>query len=338
MKRLKVLFSSFSSHAVSRLSLRGVLLAGVIVLSLCVSAAPPTRRKSSRHRPKVALVLGGGGAKGAATVGVLKVIEKSGVPIDMIVGTSIGSIVGGLYAIGYRADDLDSLFENQNWPQLFNDARVHGQGKLEEIHGVGLMKGRGVLQFLDSLCIKKPTYKGPGIYPDSIDFDRLPIPYRAVACDINTGNAVALADGDLTMAMRASMSIPGAFKPVSKDTLLMMDGGLVNNLPVDVARAMGADYVIAVDLTQNKHPDFKPKKIKKFMPKTVRWLRARPDYINYNRNRKDCDVYINPELKGYAVTSFNAKAIKAMILLGQEAGQEKYSQLVKLRKKVMKRR
>lgn len=291
--------------------------------------------RQASNRPKVALVLGGGGAKGAAEVGVLKEIEKAGVPIDYIVGTSIGSIIGGLYSIGYRADDLDSLFQHQDWLSLFNDAKVHGQGKLKEISGVGLMKGRGVIQFLDTLVMRKPNYKGKGQYPDSIDFDRLPIPYRAVACDINVGKVAVLSHGDLTMAMRASMSIPGVFKPVNIDTLQMLDGGLINNLPVDVARQMGADYVIAIDLTQNKHPDYEPKQINKFMPKTMKWLRTRPDFVNYNRNRQDCDVYINPTLKGYGVTSFTSKAIKAMIELGQEAGKKKYKEIVKLKRKVL---
>lgn len=276
-------------------------------LSLMLLVLMCTLSVSGARRPKVALVLGGGGAKGAAEVGALKVIEQVGIPIDYIVGTSIGSIIGGLYSIGYRADDLDSLFVNQNWLKLFNDGRVHGQGRLHEVRGPGLMKGRGVIQFLDTLISRRPQAKALPGYPDSIDFNHLPIPYRAVACDINTGNTAVLASGSLSMSMRASMAIPGAFKPVRRDSLLMLDGGLVNNLPVDVARAMGADYVIAIDLTQNKHPDFKPKTIRKSMPKVTKWLRSRPDFVNYNRNRAQADVYINPTLKGYNVMASNPK-------------------------------
>ena len=292
---------------------------------------------SGARRPKVALVLGGGGAKGAAEVGALKVIEQAGIPIDYIVGTSIGSIIGGLYSIGYRADDLDSLFVNQNWLKLFNDGRVHGQGRLHEVRGPGLMKGRGVIQFLDTLISRRPQAKALPGYPDSIDFNHLPIPYRAVACDINTGKTAVLASGSLSMSMRASMAIPGAFKPVRRDSLLMLDGGLVNNLPVDVARAMGADYVIAIDLTQNKHPDFQPKSIRKSMPKATKWLRSRPDFVNYNRNRAQADVYINPTLKGYNVMSFKPKAIRAMIGLGEQAAKEKTSALKALKKKLLRR-
>lgn len=306
-------------------------------LSLMLLVLMCTLSVSGARRPKVALVLGGGGAKGAAEVGALKVIEQVGVPIDYIVGTSIGSIIGGLYSIGYRADDLDSLFVNQNWLKLFNDGRVHGQGRLHEVRGPGLMKGRGVIQFLDTLISRRPQAKALPGYPDSIDFNHLPIPYRAVACDINTGNTAVLASGSLSMSMRASMAIPGAFKPVRRDSLLMLDGGLVNNLPVDVARAMGADYVIAIDLTQNKHPDFKPKTIRKSMPKATKWLRTRPDFVNYNRNRAQADVYINPTLKGYNVMSFKPKAIRAMIGLGEQAAKEKTSALKALKKKLLKR-
>ena len=152
-----------------------------------------------------------------------------------------------------------------------------------------------------------------------------------MACDINTGKAAVLADGNLTMAMRSSMAIPGMFKPVRRDSLLMLDGGLVNNLPVDVARAMGADYVIAIDLTQNKHPDYQPKTIRKSMPKVAKWLRTRPDFVNYNRNRQDADVYINPTLKGYNVMSFNQGDITDMIVLGWKAAYDQREELEKLK-------
>ncbi len=304
-------------------------LMGIIALSWW---ATPALGKSHK-RLKVALVLGGGGAKGAAEVGVLKEIERVGVPVDFIVGTSIGSIVGGLYSAGYRAQELDSLFTHQDWLTLFNDRKAKREEKVKEIKGIGLMRGVGVLQFLDSLLTVKDAYRGPGQYPDSIDFDHMPIPYRAVACDVVTGQSVALAHGDLPLAMRASMAIPGVFKPVRIDTLRMLDGGLVNNLPVDVARAMGADLVIAIDLTQNKHPDFVPKKIKKFMGKGLKWLRQRPDFVNYNRNRKDADLCINPTLKGYGVTSFKTDDIRAMIDLGQKAAKSHHAKLVSIRKK-----
>lgn len=311
-----------------------MILALAVLLSMPAAFCQTAQRHHGSSRPKVALVLGGGGAKGAAEVGVLKAIERSGVPIDFVVGTSIGSIVGGLYSLGYTADDLDSLFCHQNWPRLFNDARVKDRSGLEEVHGFGLMKGRGVVQFLDTLIANSPANKRRGIYMDSISFDRLPIPYRAVASDVVEGKTAVLSHGSLTIAMRASMSIPGAFKPVQLDSLILLDGGVINNLPTDVARSLGADYVIAVDLTQNKHPDYKPKKIRKTMTRELKWLRTRPDFVNYNTNRQNCDIYINPTLKGYGVTSFKPKAIRAMIALGEEAANSQYNELVELRKKV----
>lgn len=199
------------------------------------------------------------------------------------------------------------------------------------------MKGRGVIQFLDTLISRRPQVKALPGYPDSIDFNHLPIPYRAVACDINTGNTAVLASGSLSMSMRASMAIPGAFKPVRRDSLLMLDGGLVNNLPVDVARAMGADYVIAIDLTQNKHPDFKPKTIRKSMPKVTKWLRSRPDFVNYNRNRAQADVYINPTLKGYNVMSLQTQSHPCHDRPRRAGCQGKNSALKALKKKLLRR-
>lgn len=305
----------------------------ILMLTLAGTVVPASGK--SKNRLKVALVLGGGGAKGAAEVGVLKEIERIGVPIDYIVGTSIGSIVGGLYAAGYRAEELDSLFTHQDWLDLFNDRKAKKGEKEKAIKGFGLMRGVGVMQFLDSLLTAKNHYQGLGAYPDSIDFDSLPIPFRAMACDVNTGQSAVLAKGNLALAMRASMAIPGVFKPVRADSMLMLDGGLVNNLPVDVARAMGADLVIAIDLTQNKHPDFVPKKIRKFMGKGLKWLRQRPDFVNYNRNRKDADLCINPKLKGYGVTSFKTADIRAMIELGHKAGKDHHGRLRVIKKKAL---
>lgn len=303
-------------------------------LSLCLlvlALLPGSLTARRKVRPKVALVLGGGGAKGAAEVGVLKEIERSGVPIDYVVGTSIGSIVGGLYAIGYRSQDMDTLFCTQNWPMLIGDLNASDYRHLEYVRGFGLVKGGAVMNLLDSLVAKR---MGTKEMPDSLNFDSLPIPFRAVASDIARGKAVALSYGNMAVAMRASMAIPGLFKPIRVDSLVLLDGGLINNLPVDVARSMGADYVIAIDLTQNKHPDFKPRKIRKNMPREMKWLRSRPDFVNYNRNRQDCDIYINPVLEGYGVTSFKKKAIRAMIDIGENAGKEKRKELENLRRKV----
>ena len=273
-----------------------------IIVLLCVCMTMQAQKSNSsakeNNRPKVALVLGGGGAKGAATVGALKYVEKSGVPIDMVVGTSIGSIVGGMYAVGYRHEQLDSLFRTQQWVNMF----------------AGSLMGDSIVNvFRDNMS---------GEY-SQVDFDSLPTPFRAVAVDINKMRQVVLKQGDLAQAMRASMAIPVVFKPVKIDGMQLVDGGVLNNLPVDVARDMGADYVIAVDLTVNKHEN-----------SSSLLSLLRPDLKKYNRNRKDADVYINPKLKGYGAQDFSSKKIAEMIDLGEKAGKSSLKEMKKLKKRL----
>lgn len=260
-------------------------------------------------RPKVGLVLGGGGAKGAAEVGVLKVIDEIGVPIDYIAGTSIGAIIGGLYSIGYSAEQLDSLFRNEQWIDLF-------------------AKGN-VMDFLQDMVWEK----------DSIDFANLPIPFRCVAADFGKQQEVVLKSGYLAQAMRASMAIPGAFKPVKIDGRKLVDGGMFNNLPVDVVRGMGADIVVAVDLTQNKHKtrDFSLRETLG-IGGLLDWLVSRPDWKKYNDNRELADVYINPKLDGYSAASFNKKDIVSMIDIGVEAGNAFRKDLEKVKRRVRNRK
>ena len=279
----------------------------IVFLLLLIAVVVP-----SQARLKVGLVLGGGGAKGAAEVGALRVIEETGIPIDYIAGTSIGSIIGGLYACGYRSADLDSLFRNEKWMKLFGDDILKGK----EIEGL-------FRQFVN--------------VPDRIDFDRLPIPYRAVAVDIKGDSVVVLSNGSLTRAMRASMSIPGAFKPVRIDGKVLVDGGMKNNLPVDVVKAMGADVVIAIDLTQNKRKERKYSlKVKTGIGGVLDYLISRPDIKIYKQNVSEADVYINPQLKGYSATSFNGDKISEMIAIGEAAGKARLKTLKKLRKLIYK--
>ncbi len=293
-------------------------------------------------RPRVGLVLGGGGAKGAAEVGVLKVLEELNVPIDYIAGTSIGAIVGGLYACGYNSTQLDSLFRSQEWLSLIGnrnkdlrtnifderDGTVYIMGfpitkskdsekkhKEDEGAGVGLFSGRQITHLLDSL-----TKKYDGI--DS--FDKLPIPFRCVAVDIKTQEEIIMDSCELEMAMRASMAIPGAFKPVKWKGHTLVDGGMMNNLPVDVVREMGADLVIAVDLEQAEHED-RDFSLKETLGigGILDWVVSRPDWKKNKANIEDANVYINPKLLEYDVTSFGKKSIDKMIEEGEIAARKK---------------
>ncbi len=319
---------------------------GVVFMTLIMLSLPAAVTAQLKHRPKVGLVLGGGGAKGAAEVGVLKVIEEAGIPIDYIAGTSIGSIVGGLYAIGYRAEQLDSMFTSQEWLTLLSDRQKKHQykiyqeqdsvgyvfgfpvirkGKQNAEETFGMVKGDKVLQLLQSMT---------GDY-DRRPFDSLPIPFRCVAVDINKWKEVVLAGGSLAKAMRASMAIPGVFKGLRSNGKLLVDGGVLNNLPVDVVRQMGADIVIAIDLTQHKH-ESRSFSLKDWLGigGAADWIVSRPDITKYNENRKHVDVYINPPLDGYDVTSFNNNSIREMIHIGQRTGKKCLPQLQKLKERL----
>lgn len=268
----------------------------VLTMSIGMKADEP-----AGERLKVGLVLGGGGAKGAAEIGALKVIEEVGIPIDYIAGTSIGSIVGGLYAMDVRSRQLDSLFVNQDWLQLFTN---------------------NVREFLGRVTHQK-------------HFHELRIPFRCVAADVNANEEVVMSEGLLCDAMRASMSIPGVFKPVIQNGRMLMDGGLLNNLPVDVVKAMGADVVIAIDLQQKQHKD------REFSLKDLlgidgplNWLVERPDWKKYNANRKAVDVYIHPMLDGFGASDFNKTDIRQMIELGYEAGVKAREELIALKLRI----
>ncbi len=271
--------------------------------------------QETASRPRVALVLGGGGAKGAATVGVLKAVEESGVPIDMVVGTSIGSIVGGLYSLGYRSEQIDSMFRSQEWLELFTGSLM-GDSIVRTLRGM-------TAAALSSVPQPRCDIGNSG---DSLSFDSLPIPFRCVAVDMLRMREVVLSSGSLAEAMRASMSIPLVFKPVKMGNMRLVDGGVLNNLPVDVARDMGADFVIAVDLTVNKHEN------------GLSGLNAllRPDLKKYGQNCEDADVYINPDLKGYGAQDFMPRKIAEMIAIGEKAGHHAQKDLKKLKKQLAK--
>jgi NTE family protein len=210
-------------------------------------------------RPRIGLVLSGGGARGLAHVGVLKVLEQLQIPVDVITGTSMGAIVGGLYASGMRADELERELRTVRWSEIFNNrvARRHlSQRRKEEDFEVSPLLELGwrdgeVLapsaavssRGLESL-LRRYTLPVRGVQR----FDALPIPFRAVATDMESGATVVLDQGDLALALRSSMSVPGVFAPTEVGGQVLGDGGLVNNLPIDVARALGADIVIAVNI------------------------------------------------------------------------------------------
>lgn len=216
------------------------------------------------ERPSVALVLGGGGARGGAHLGVLQYLEANRIPVDRIVGTSGGAIMGGLYASGWSPEEIEELLADMDWDLALSDrqprrslpfrAKEADARYLFDLEvGLdwerirlpeGLIEGRNL-----GFILERATLRSAGIE----DFDELPIPFRAVAADLETGDRVDLGSGRLSRAIRASMSVPGVFSPVNIDEQLLMDGGLVSNLPISTARELDADVVIAVDVGARLH-------------------------------------------------------------------------------------
>jgi len=211
-------------------------------------------------RPKICLVLSGGGARGLAHVGVLKVLEELKVPIDCIAGTSMGAVVGGLYASGLRADDIEKIVRSLDWQEAFRDVpprrdlafrRKQDDRNFLVRLPLGLKHGRILLPkgLIQGQKLEETLRQLTLSVEDPADFDRLPTPFRAVATDLLTGDAVLLNKGDLAIAMRASISAPGVFPPVDYQGHLLVDGGLAENLPINVAREMHADVLIVSDVS-----------------------------------------------------------------------------------------
>lgn len=330
---------------------------GLTLAAKCNHTVNTTNTTIPKDAPhlKVGLVLGGGGAKGAAHVGALKAIEKAGIPIDYIAGTSIGAIVGGLYACGYSADDIDSLFRTQEWLDLLTDRRTELNNTLlknedgttyifgipitrttnlldttgEKLLGKGIVAGDSIVDLLRRLTTKK----------NISDFSQTNIPFRCVATEfkgINPKGEVVLHSGDLAMAMRASMAIPAYFKAVRIGQKTLLDGGVLNNLPVDVVRDMGAEVVIAVDLSVKEHNSESTLKLSGSLGlgEALDWIISRPDVAKYKENLKSVDVHIHPNLQGYEAYSFSAKSIDDMIERGAKAAKSKELALQRLKLRI----
>ncbi len=305
-----------------------VTAALLVMISVPLAQAAERPTDDPEARPKLVLVLSGGGARGVAHVGVLKVLEELHVAPDMVIGTSMGSIVGGLYAAGWRPEQIESLVQRLDWEGVFSDTVARNrksfrrkqddrpvliQGRLafdgfKPVLPTGVVRGQKlelILRILESLS------------PAASDFDHLPIPYRAVAADIATGDAVVLDSGSLATAMRASMSIPGAFPPVRLDGRDLVDGGITANLPVGIAKELGAATVIAVDISSSlvgAEEEFSS------FAAIVGHLNSLLTAGNVSRDRAligPNDVLITPELGDISFISFDRVTDAAQI--GEEA-------------------
>ena len=332
------------------------------MMSVAVSAQTDS---TAVGRKKVAVVLSGGGAKGMAHIGVLKVLERAGIPIDIVTGTSMGSIVGGLYAIGYNANSLDSVVRKQDWSYVITDKEdlrnqslddrkkqntyfytsgmtlnLGKHGKLarrkgnaddigksgkrvqQEMGAGGFVKGKNLAELFQQLCVG---------YTDSLDFTKdLRIPFACVATNIIDNSEVDFHSGRLPQAMRASMSIPAAFAPVRMDDKVLVDGGLKNNYPADIARQMGADIIIGVTVQG--------------APKTAEDLGGTMSILSqiidvncknkYDENLGITDLHLQVDTKGYNSASFSAVAIDTLIRRGEELAMSHWNDIIALKERI----
>ena len=318
----------------------------------------------TQHRPTVGLVLSGGGAKGSAHVGVIKYLEELRIPIDMICGTSMGGLVGGIASMGYDAAYMDSLLRVQNWDIMLSDrinpkyfslkrkkyretyqvsipfhydnkdfqSRIDeqlryfddgsnlkvGENNLMNSLPSGYVYGFNVNNLFSSLSVG---------YQDKMYFDRLPIPFFCVAADMVTLDSKNWSYGTLKDAMRSTMSIPGLFRPVRTEGMILVDGGVRNNFPVDLARAMGVDIVIGVTLSGEDPSYSQVNSIVDIMMRLVDMLGRE----SFAQNVSNTDVIITPDMTGYNMLSFNPAAIDTLIGRGYSAALSKSGELKEIK-------
>ena len=304
----------------------------LLLLLLCLSLTKMAAQEQ-KHKPKVGVVLSGGGAKGLAHIGVLKVLEEAGVEVSYIGGTSMGAIVGGLYAAGYSAKELDSIFRSLDADALLRDytprvSKNFFEKRNDELYALQLP--------FKNFKIGVPTALSKGLYnyttvnrlTDHVrhirDFKKLPIPFVCIATDIETGEEVVLNHGVLADAILASGAFPSLYNPVEIDGRLLIDGGVTNNYPIEEVRRMGADIVIGVDVQD-------PLKNRDQIRGATGILVQINNYQMIQKmteKRKATDIYIKPDISGFTVVSFEDGG--AIIDQGEKAGREMLAKLLPL--------
>lgn len=289
-----------------------------------------TTYSQEQKRPKVGLVLSGGGAKGFAHIGVLKVIEEAGVKIDYIGGTSMGSVIGGLYATGYNAAQIDSIFQSTNFDELINDfiprsSKNFYEKRNDELYAL-------VLPF-NKFKVGIPEALSKGMYNFNLlssvtrseryqrDFQKLPTPFLCIGTDIETGEQVVLKKGNLAQAIIASSAFPSLFSPIVIDGRLIVDGGVTNNYPINEVRMLGADIIIGVDVQD----DLLKRNSLKDATKILVQINNLNSIQKMKENVKKTDIYVKPDIRDYGVISFDKG--KEIIKKGEDAAFAVYEKL-----------
>lgn len=320
----------------------------VLMACMCCKLLVAQDTLSVVQRPKVGLVLAGGGARGASFIGVLKCLEELDIPIDYVVGSSMGSIIGGIYALGYSPDEMAEIIASVQWKKYVGNHidRSCYSTDMRERYGTQVINIpfnlRGVFKkgFIPTIISELPIAYVNNTeienlfnelsqgYLDSISFDSLPVPFACVATDIVAGEEVILRSGSLPKAIRASMAIPGVFSPVVINGKLLYDGGLINIFPSDVLREMGADIVIGIEFSNEKY----------FIGNIIPAASKLFDYI-YNfvihfkreENKKLCDILIKPNTAEFGPFSFTSEAINTLMDRGYQAVYQNRETLLQLK-------
>jgi len=289
-----------------------------LLISLSLASA-----LSAQRQLKLGLVLSGGGAKGMAHIGVLKAMEEAGLRPDYIAGTSMGAIVGGLYALGYSASEIDNIIRQVDWDQVLSNSVPLNYIAFEEkeyydryllgfpMKGFKIQIGSGLIR--GQLLSEIMHYNlWPAVQYES--FDDFPIPFRCLATDVGQGESVIFKDGSLPSALRASMAIPTAFTAIDQDSTLLVDGGVLNNFPAEIVKAMGADYIIGVNTGTNLKND-----LPRTMPDILMTLSMIPSTRKLDGQMQLCNIYIEPPLDEFNAASFlDAEEI---LRIGDSTGQ-----------------
>ena len=313
---------------------KNILIVALVLVSYTTYAQDTT---AVRTRPKVGLVLSGGGAKGAAHIGVLKYLEEAGIPIDYIAGTSMGSIVGGMHAMGYSSEEILNLISSVDWNRLISNEvdrrKISFTQKTEKGSHIinipfslktknkenlqvksfrnslpnGIVSGDNLINLFNSLSVG---------YSDSMSFRNLPIPFICIATNMMNGEAEILDKGIFTKSLRASMAIPILFDPIKIGKSLYVDGGLVSNFPVEQCRAMGADYIIGVSMSPGLEEN--PDNLSSILSQ-VKQLKEIMTDKDRGKYHELCDIFISPDLKGVGMLSFNAESVARVTQSGYEA-------------------
>ncbi|MCK5881895.1 MAG: patatin-like phospholipase family protein, partial [Sinobacterium sp.] len=319
--------------------IRQVFTCLIACVLLCSSLFPATAyAKPETTRPKIALVLAGGGAKGTAHIGILKMLEEQRIPIDIITGTSIGSVVGGLYALGYDADTIEEKMLSSNFNRGYSDAiprenlRYRRKQEKDQFNiplDLGMKEGSVIMPdgALQGQTMNQILREMTGLVAEQDSFDNFAIPFRAIATSLSNRDTVVIDSGSLTVAMRASSSVPGALAPESYKGLLLVDGGISNNIPIQEAKNLGADIVIAVDISS-------PLKDQDEISGALSVINQLTGFLTNEGTEQQLkylspqDIYISPEIEGMSMTDFSI--MPEALAAGTAAAQLHIKQLQKL--------